>query len=423
MKIRSTARLGYCTVFLILLNVFSVLGDSGNANSEAEPKRPTITGAENWKYNKFSSFDLLKINLEKEGPKGQKFLLGIYGLFYQEKDNKSWDSYVGESYYKIKKGKMDFQLGLLRETLGSGDNVSFIDKLNSRRYYAGLANDYNRDKKEVPAFKFTYYFTPKRNLTVHYLPIFEASDPPSIYSSWASSFQKALAVQVIKGATLLSESTKSLDQQYHVSYSSSFPKYEIRYHYFYFKERLPIVDMVNENLYKQTYPIDETVAIDGNVTLSKDLLVRFEMAYTKDKSFSEFNQGKVGRKFFSDSYNALFGTDKTFKNNLYFNVQTLFSYAKDLKYSTPFQLYPFETAVSVDMKKGFKNETLFVEFAGIENLSTGEFVLTPNISIRNIDSIKMTAGIQINGKSTDALGPIGQFDKNNTPYFETEIIF
>ncbi|MBF0408129.1 MAG: hypothetical protein HQM10_12300 [Candidatus Riflebacteria bacterium] len=411
--------------FLILqILLFLLIFNAEMAFSAAEePERPVVTGSHNWKFNKFSSFDHLKINLEKDAKKGQKFFLSLNGIYYQEKDNKSWTSYVGESYYKFKSGNFDFLLGQLRETLGSGDNISFVDKLNSRRYYVGLANDYNRDKKEVPAVKLTYYINSKRNFTFHYLPVFESSEMASIFSSWASGFQKYLALQVIKGAKLVQEDARNLDQQFHLAYNASFPKYEIRYHLFFFKERIAVVDRINENLYKSSYPRDQTMAVDGNVTLAKDLLIRFELAYTLEKCFSTFSNGRVGRKFYSDSLNMLFGTDKTYKNNLYFNVQTLFSYAKDLKYSTPFQLNPFEAAVSVSMKKGFRNETLFVEFAGINNLSTGEYLLTPNISVRNIDSIKLTAGVHVNGKSTDALGPIGQFDKNSTPFFETEIIF
>ncbi|MFZ2959519.1 MAG: hypothetical protein WA705_21740 [Candidatus Ozemobacteraceae bacterium] len=399
-------------------------GDGSSGDSSEKPvERPTITGAHNWKYNKFSSYDQLRINFEKEGKKGQKFYSSVHGLYYQEADNKNWNTYLGESYYKFKVKSFDFKFGLLTETLGSGDKVSFVDKLNSRRYQNGLANDYNRDKKEVPAFKTTYYINKKMSFDFHYLPIFQACELPDIFSRWATSFQKNLALHVLFGAQLQQELDQTAIPQYHVAFNSSFKKYELRYHYFWFKERLPVVERLNEGMFKLTYPTDQTFALDGNVTLSKEFLMRFEFACTTDKAFSSYEKDLIGPKYYSDMYNLLLGTDKTYHNNLYLNVQTLVSFIKDFIHKTPAQLNQCEIAGSISMKKGFRNETLFVEFNGLQNFTSGEYVLTPNIQMQRRDSLKMTVGVHINGKSTESLGPIGQFDMNNTPFFETTVIF
>ena len=119
-------------------------------------KRPYITGQHSWRYYKFSSYDQLRVNFEREFARSQKTYVSVNALYYQEDANKTWDVYPGETYYKFKAGPLDFKMGLLVETLGSGDKISWVDKINSRRYHNGLANDYNRDKMEVPGLKSTW---------------------------------------------------------------------------------------------------------------------------------------------------------------------------------------------------------------------------------------------------------------------------
>jgi len=390
---------------------------------QPEVKRPIITGAHNWRYNNFSSYDQLRINFEREFGRAQKFFGSIHGLYYQEEDNKSWDVYVGESYYKFKAKKFDFKLGLLIETLGSGDKISFVDKINSRRYHSGLANDYNRDKREQPAIKTTYYINRRMNIEVHYLPIFEASELPGIYSRWASEFQKYLAAQISLGVPYYHEETRELREQYHVAFNSAFKKYELRYHYFRLKERFPVVEQIKNGYFSQYYPLDETWALDGNYTLSSEFLLRFELAFTRDKTYSSFTDKRIGYHFRSDQYNMLLGTDRRLKNNVYINVQIAGSYIADMKAPTPFQVYDLETMGTLQVRKGFRNETLFIEFNGITNFTTGEFILTPQMILQRGDFLKFVGGMHFNGKSTESLGPVGQFDKNNTPYIETQIIF
>lgn len=391
--------------------------------SAKEPKRPEISGAHTWRYNKFSSYDQLRINFEREYQKGQKALVSLQGLYYQEDDNKSWSAYLGESYYKFRAGRFDFKLGQLVETLGSGDKISWVDKLNSRRYYNGLANDYNRDKREQPCAKITYNVNSRMSLDIHYLPIFQASEMPSIYSRWATAFQKTLANALFLGARLYREDDTRLREQYHLGFNSSFNKYELRYHYFRFKERIPVIEAIGENYFRWTYPLDETFAIDGNRQFGKDFLLRFELAFTRDKTYSIFHRGHIGYHFRSDQYNLLLGTDKTFRNNLYFNIQGLLSHIPDMKGPTPTQINVTEGLTTIQLRKGFRNETLFIEFNGLENLTTGEYLLTPQISLQKTDWIKFVGGIHLNGRSTERLGPIGQFDKNNTLFFETHVIF
>ena len=183
------------------------------------------------------------------------------------------------------------------------------------------------------------------------------------------------------------------------------------------------MERITDDYFKQTYPLDFSVAIDGNITFSEDCLMRFEMAYSRDRTYSSFQDGRIGRKFVSDQYNLLLGTDKTFNNQLYFNIQALLSHVPDMRVETPFQLKPTEYMTSIQLRKGFRNETLFVEFNGISNLSTGEFILTPQATLQQTDYLKLVGGMHINGRSTDALGPIGQFDKNNTAFFETHVVF
>jgi hypothetical protein len=405
---------------------FAVAADESEVKGEepaAEIERPTITGWHNWRYNSFSSHDQLRINAERSFSRKQKFFTSLRGLHYQEESNKSWKTYLGETYYKLRQGPFDVKLGLLVETLGSGDKISHVDKLNSRRYYSGLANDYNRDKKEVPAAMVSYYVNPKMRFDFHYLPVFQASEMPSIYSRWASAFQTSLGMALLQGGQLQVEKDNVLSDQFHVGFSSSFKRYEIRYHYFRFKERLPVVEQVETGMFRQMYPRDETFAIDGNITLTKEYLMRFEFAYTHDKTYSTFQDKRIGYHFRSDQYGLLLGSDYTFKNQLYVNVQGLVSHITEMKAPTPFQLYDTEAMGTVQFRRGFKSETIFLEFNGVQNFTTGEYILTPQAIFQLSDYLKFTAGVHLNGDSTDGLGPIGQFNRNNTPYFETHVIF
>jgi len=227
---------------LVFLIPSPLLAWGDDLGGEKEVKRPYITGAHSWRYNSFSSYDQLRVNFEREFARGQKNYVSVNALYYQEDANKTWDVYPGETYYKFKAGKFDFKMGLIIETLGSGDKISFLDKINSRRYHNGLAIDYNRDKMEVPALKTTYYISKRVNLEMHYLPLFQASDITSIYSRWASAFQTTLAKSILFGAKLQSEDDVRLREQYHFAINTTFPKFELRFHYFKMKDRLPVVE-------------------------------------------------------------------------------------------------------------------------------------------------------------------------------------
>jgi hypothetical protein len=299
-----------------------------------------------------------------------------------------------------------------------------VDKLNSRRFHNGLANDYNRDKKEVAAIKGTWFINKKYSLSGHYMPYFNASEFPGIYSKWAYAIHKSLATEILlNGANYHQEDDKSFTDQFHIEFSSTFEKLELRLHYMYLKERLPVISLEKPNNIYGTYPIDETVALNGNFNLSKDLLMRFEFAYTNNKTYSSYTDGHIGKKFFSDQYNFLLGTDKNLPNNFYINLQAMMSVVPDLQTATPFQLNSTEYLGTFQMRQNFRRDKLQIELAGISNFTTGEYVITPKITIVKSDFLSFIIGYQLNGEASETLGPVGQFGENDTLFLETKVTF
>ena len=398
-------------------------GDSSKSTKKII-KRPIVTGWWNWKYNSFSSYDQGRLNLEREFNKGQKFLCGVNVNYYQEDNNKKWDIFPGENYYKFQAGKFDFKLGTLIENIGSGDKISFVDKLNSRRYHNGLENDYNLDKKEVAAIKTSWYLSKKCTLIAHYMPYFSASEFPSIYSKWAYAIHKSLAKEILfNGATYNAEKDSSLTPQYHIEFDTTMQRAEIKLHYMYLKERLPIISQTKPGQFTGTYPLEQTVAMNGNFNVGKDLLFRFETAYSWDKHYSSFKNGKIGKEFTSDQYSFLLGTDKNLPNNFYINIQALMSYIPKLKTQTEFQLDSTEYLGTFQLKQSFKKDKLQIELAGISNFTTGEYIITPKITMLKSDYLTFVIGYHIDGESTNNFGPIGQFGQNDTAFLETKVTF
>jgi hypothetical protein len=393
-------------------------------SSESKVKRPFISGWWNWQYNEFSQFDQARVNLERDFDGGQKFFGGVNFNYYQEDNNKKWAVFAGENYYKVKAGSFDFKLGTLVENIGSGDQISFVDKINSRRFHNGLANDYNRDKKEVPAVKGTWYINKKFSLSGHYLPYFAASEFPNLHSKWAYGIHKSLAKEIaFNGTNYVQEDETDFKEQYHVEFAANFEKLELRFHYLNMKERLPVISMDKPGNITGTYPLDETIAMNGNFNLSKELLMRFEMAYTFDKTYSSFQDGRIGEKFYSDQFNFLLGTDKNLPNNFYINVQGMLSYVPDLKTETPFQLEKMEYLGTLQLRQNFKQDRLQIELRTVNNFTTGEYILLPKISVIKSDYLTFVLGYQMNGEASETLGPVGQFGENDTVFLETKVSF
>jgi hypothetical protein len=66
---------------------------------------------------------------------------------------------------------------------------------------------------------------------------------------------------------------------------------------------------------------------------------------------------------------------------------------------------------------------LRIEFNGLTNFTTGEYVLTPKIFIQKSDYLTFVLGFQANGEGAESLGPVAQFSENNTAFFETQVNF
>ena len=402
-------------------------GDWGTTVGESSgPKvrRPFVSGWWNWQYNEFSSFDQGRINFEKELGQGSKLVTGARVNYYTEDNNKKWKVFPGENYYFFKAGDFDFKVGTLIENIGSGDKFSFIDKINSRYFHNGLANDYDRDKKEIPGLRATWYINKHFRFSGHYLPYFNASEFPSIYSKWAYAIHKSLATELLlKGGVYTAASEADFDPQFHVELTSIFPKLEMRLHYLRMKERLPVISQDKPGIFNGSYPLDETFAANGSVSVTSDLLLRYELAWSRDRTWSTFENGHIGKKFVSDHIGMLVGTDRNLPNNFYVNVQGMMSHVPDLLHTTPFQLNETEYLSSLQLRQTFRQERLQIEFNALKNFTSGEYVLTPKILLQQSDYLTFVLGFQLNGEGAETLGPVGQFSQNNTAVFETRVTF
>lgn len=432
---RSAWQTAYAAVMFLLL-IFAVSisagaadewdewGDSGGEGSEKKVKRPFISGWWNWQYNEFSSFDQGRVTLEKELGNDSRLITGARINYYTEDNNKKWKVFPGENYYFCKAGDFDFKAGMLIENIGSGDKFSFVDKINSRYFHNGLANDYDRDKKEVPGVRATWYINKHFKFSGHYLPYFTSSEFPSIFSKWAYAIHKSLATELLfKSGVYNAADDASFDPQFHVELSSVYPKLEMRFHYLRLKERLPVISQDKPGIFNGSYPLDETFAVNGNVSLSKELLLRYELAWSRDRTWSTFEEGHIGKKFVSDHVGMLVGTDRNLPNNFYVNVQGMVSHIPDFKATTPFQLNETEYLSSLQMRQNFRQDRLQFEFNVLKNFSSGEYVLNPKIQIIKSDYLTFVLGYQMNGEGAETLGPVGQFSENNTAMFETRVTF
>ena len=399
-------------------------GGSGTASATPQVKRPFISGWWNWQYNEFSSFDQGRVNFEKELGRGSKLVTGARVNYYTEDNNKKWKVFPGENYYFFKAGDLDFKMGMLIENIGSGDKFSFVDKLNSRYFHNGLANDYDRDKREVAGVRATWYINEHFKLSGHYLPYFTASEFPSIFSKWAYAIHKSLANELLfKGGVYNAASEADFDPQFHVELSSTYPELEMRFHYLRLKERLPVISQDKPGIFNGSFPLDETFAVNGNLTVTKELLLRYELAWSRDRTWTTFEEGHIGKKFFSDHVGMLVGTDRNLPNNFYVNVQGMVSHMPDFEHTTPFQLNGTEYLSSLQLRQNFRQDRLQFEFNALKNFTSGEFVLTPRILMVQSDYLTFVLGFQMNGEGAESLGPVGQFSENNSAMFETRVTF
>ncbi len=401
-------------------------GDWGSETTSKEPvvKRPFISGWWNWQYNEFSSFDQGRINFERELDKRRKIVAGANFNHYTEDNNKKWKVYPGENYYFFKAGDFDYKIGMLIENIGSGDKFSFIDKINSRYFHNGLANDYDRDKKEVPGVRATWYINKKLRFSGHYLPYFTASEFPSIFSRWAYAIHQRIAREVLfNGTTYNAADDESFNPQFHLEFGMTLPKLEMRLHYLRMRERLPVISMDRPGVINGSYPLDETFAVNGSINVSTDLLLRYELAWSRDRTWSAFENGVIGKKFVSDHVGMLVGSDRNLPQNFYINVQGMVSYVPDLRHATPLQLEQTEYLGSMQLRQTFRQERLQIELNSLTNFTTGEHVISPKIMIVQSDYLTFVLGYQVNGKGAESLGPVGQFSKNNTATFETRVTF
>ncbi|MBU1107297.1 MAG: hypothetical protein KKB51_11560 [Candidatus Riflebacteria bacterium] len=401
-------------------------GDWGTEPASATPvvKRPFVSGWWNWQYNDFSSYDQGRVTFERELDKKRKIVSGLNFNHYTEDNNKKWKVYPGENYYFFKAGDFDYKIGMLVENIGSGDKFSFVDKINSRYYHNGMANDYDRDKKEVPGLRATWYINKKLRLSGHYLPYFTASEFPSIFSHWAYAIHKRLASEILfNGATYNAAPESEFNPQFHVELGMTYPKLEMRFHYLRMRERLPVISQDRPGEFNGSYPLDETFAVNGNVTVTSDLLLRYEMAWSRERTFTAFENGVIGKSFPSDHIGMLVGSDRNLPRNFYVNLQGMVSYVPDLWHATPVQMDSTEYLGSMQLRQTFRQERLQIEFNALTNFTSGEYVLTPKIMLIHSDFLTFMLGLQVNGKGAESLGPVGQFSKNNTAVFETRVTF
>ena len=218
-------------------------------------------------------------------------------------------------------------------------------------------------------------------------------------------------------------SEADFDPQFHVELSSTYPELEMRFHYLRLKERLPVISQDKPGIFNGSFPLDETFAVNGNLTVTKELLLRYELAWSRERTWTTFESGHIGKKFVSDHVGMLVDTDRNLPNNFYVNVQGMVSHMPDFEHTTPFQLNGTEYLSSLQLRQNFRQDRLQFEFNALKNFTSGEFVLTPRILMVQSDYLTFVLGFQLNGEGAESLGPVGQFSENNTAMFETRVTF
>lgn len=414
------------SIFALSFSVNAYAWDDWDDWGDDEPSvsRPFVSGWWNWQYNSFSSYDQLRVNFDHDFSRNSRILFGFNFNHYTEENNKKWDLFAGENYYFFRDGDFDFRIGNLIENIGSGDNFSFVDKINSRRFINGLANDFDRDKKEMPGVRMNWFFAEDWQFSANYMPYFKASEFPSMFSQWSYAIQRSLAMEVLLNkANYDAPEDSGFRPQFQAQISTYQPSFELNLHYMRLRERLPVISKTGPNSLQGSYPIDETFAINGSVDISSELIMRYEVAYSRNRTMSSYVNGIIGEKFQTDHWGILMGVDRNLPQNFYINIQGLISHMPDLQTQTPLQLKETEYMTTFQLRQTFRRDRLAFEFNGLINLSTGEQLLTPQVHIEQSDFLTFVAGIQINSEGAENFGPIGQFAHNNTAFFESRVSF
>ena len=359
----------------------------------------------------------------ENSPMKEQFFLKV-GAYSENGDHYDFRKiYLDDTYAKFKVKAFDFKLGNMVETLGSGDNISFIDLLNPKRYYKGLTGDYNQIKKAVPMFKNNIYLSDQINLECHVLPAFEKSELADMRGMWATGLQKYMGAFVLKGATLDEKiPDKSLSNvQLHFAINGSFQGFQARVHYFKLKENVAVVNPVSESRIELSYPDYRVLGVDGNVDLGGEYLLRGELAWYQSRYFTLYDKSQLGTPLKSDQMAGLLGIDRTFSNSLYVNLQGVFTHIYNLYAPCAGQKFRTESGVALRIQKGYLKDKFQVEFQGFDNVSTREYFIKTHIEYRYSDIVKYIIGKHINDGGYDHLGTISEFYGNNHTFIQMKI--
>lgn len=363
------------------------------------------------------------VDSKSEGPRKEQFFCKIGALSLNEESFDARKVFLDDTYAKIKLGAVDLKLGNCIETLGSGDNISFIDNLNPKRFHKGLAGDYNRSKKAVPMVKANVYLNKNMNFEFHVLPFFEKSDLADVKSVWATGFQKTLAAMTLQGLKIVEEETsgKTKFTQYHIGFNNSFENFEFRAHYQELRETLPFVTLSAPATATLEYPKYRVLGVDGNVGLGGEYLLRYELARFFGRRYTAYDEFVIGAPFTSDSWAGLLGIDRTFSNSLYVNLQGVFTSVENLVAPTAAQKFSSESGVALRVQKGYQKDKYQTEFQGFFNQRTREYLLKFNVEYRYSDMVKYVLGKHVNDGPKSRQGAISEFRDNNHTYLQVKI--
>ncbi len=339
---------------------------------------------------------------------------------YEYDKRKVW---LDDTYGKIKLGSLDLKIGNMIETLGSGDNISFLDNLNPRRYYKGTAGDYNKTKKAVPMVKTNIYLSKNLNFECHILPYFTKSEMATVQGMWGSNLQKALAgLQVYKGAIIEEEriETGLKNSQLHFAFNGSFEGFDFRVHTFKLRDNVAIVRPNSEQYIQLLYPEYRIFGADGSVSLGGEYLLRGELAWYQNKWFTGFNGKTLLPLYKSDQVCGLIGIDRTFQNSLYINLQGVFTHINDFMWETAGQRYRSESGIALRVQKGYFQDKYQTEVQGFYNTRTNEYLMKSTLEWRYSDIVKYVIGLHINDGG-DKLGAISEFHDSNHTFLQVKI--
>jgi hypothetical protein len=355
------------------------------------------------------------------------------GFFYQfendqnptiKGDFKETKFYLDESFFKFHFDNSDFKIGNLIETLGAGDEISFLDTLNPRRLNLGLGTTSMRAKKAIPMVRGDIFINSNLKFQYHLIPAFVKSELADPRSVWATKLQKGiLSLDPLRFTVTEENKDNDLENmQGHASINLSFDDYELRFHLFRLFESLPVIQRETPTDYTQRYPEDRYFAIDGNVTLFDEFLVRGEVAWHPNRMFSSLQNGVIGEMFESSQMQALIGVDHTLPNEFYFNIQYILSYISNFVTKTDRQGYGTEAMGTLRLRKSYLRDLLILHFQAVTNFTSGEYIIKPAVSSKPWDNFEVKLGYQLNDGETQ-IGPISQYGENNHIFFECILNF